>query len=634
MHRKNEAHSSVLDDPKESITNLVMQIPSLALTKRPIWIDVQARGLEKFEIRASVRFWPEHLKSAALFLIDFETTPEPEVLSAHKIGISALGPYVYLDAPTSSGNLHQVISLPKEKIRKIGIRLWNGQDPILLENIEIEVPHAKIASEYAIKTDIWLNDFPDFRRRERPGMLAVSTLVNGPDCNAHCYAICRNWFETMDNIANRYRASAVGRVNCHFKCEDGIRIPVTVFNGTPAMLVIPETHEKYLESIGDKARNMIRKAQRQDYRYVKVDPDDHLDEVLAIRTSNPERQGKPIPDYYKVRPVRMIESPFNQGCKLHGEEFFGLFKDGVLVAYITIFLYGELGQINHILGHTDHLQEGVMNLLVSEMVRELIQTRPWVRAINFLYPHGSNSNSGIGLFKRAVGFMPERLVVTDTECGLRSYLTQSDDNTVPKPVAAPSEKKARKAMTSKAVKEAEKLEEFDFPPKAPGRAAAIELALNCLGTIEPSSSLHKVKEWSNIDVADLQATGAHILLFEKISIEAYQEFLSAGLKGFRNIIPRGTYLLFDFMTSLDKDYVPGDSGALGVFKALFSNKRRRINQELIEYYSKRFKSLDLSIENVKTGFKGSDYVVAGLIVYKRKEAFGDFDGLLVLRKIR
>jgi hypothetical protein len=634
MHRKNELRSDVWDNPQESINNWAMQIRSLALTKRPIWIDVQAKSLEKFEIRASVRFWPGQLKSAALFLIDFETTPEPEVLSAHKIGVSSVGPYVYLDVPTSSGDLHQVISLPKGKIKRIGIRLWNGQDPILLENIEIQAPRAKMASEFAIETDVLLNDFPDFRKRERPEMLAVSTLLNGSDCNAYCHAICRNWYETMDNIAKRYRTNAVGRVNCHFKCEDGVRIPVTVFNGTPAMLLIPEAHERYLEKIGDKARNMIRKAQRQGYCYVKVDPDDHLDEVLAIRTSNPERQGKPIPDYYKVRPVRMIESPFDRGCKLHGEEFFGLFKEGVLVAYITIFLYGELGQVNHILGHNDHLQEGVMNLLVSEMVRELIETRPWIRAINFLYPHSSNANSGIGLFKKTIGFMPERLIVTDTERGLRSYLAQPDDKVMPKPVVAPSEKKTRKAMTSKAVKEAERSEEFDFPPKAPGRAAAIELALNYLNTIEPSSSLHKVKEWSHIDVADLHASGSHILLFEKIHIEAYQEFLSAGLKGFRNIIPTGAYLLFDFMTSLDKDHVPGDSGALNVLKTFFSRKGRRINQELIEYFSKRFKSIDLSIENVRTGFKGSDYVVAGLIVYKDKELFDDFDGLLVLRKIR
>jgi hypothetical protein len=59
-----------------------------------------------------------------------------------------------------------------------------------------------------------------------------------------------------------------------------------------------------------------------------------------------------------------------------------------------------------------------------------------------------------------------------------------------------------------------------------------------------------------------------------------------------------------------------------------------MNEELLGYYSKRFKSLALSIDDARVGFKGSDYVVVGILDYEDKAAFNEFDSLLILRKIR
>jgi hypothetical protein len=521
-----------------------MQIRSLALTKRPIWIDVKHGSLERIEFRASVKFLPEGINNAALFLIEYKELPEQHLLNECGITCSAIGAYVYLSAPDRSGKLVQTISLPKGNIKRIGIRTWNWADPIVLEDITFVAHGAEVFSRYEVASDILMNDFAEFQEQARPVMLGLNLMSSHAACNAYCHAIRRNWYETMDNIAERYTGSDVGRINCSFKVEDGSLLPVTVYNGTPAMLRIPANHSRYLEKIGDKARNMIRKAQRQGYEYKKVEPDDYLDDVLAIRISDPERQGRQIPEYYRQRPERIIDEPFRHGCGVHGEEFYGLFKDGKLCAYTTIFFYGELGQVNHILGHTDHLREGIMNLLVSEMVREIIEHKPWVRAINYLYPHNSKSNSGLGLFKRSIGFLPERVVVTEGEREIASLFSDLQE-IASFPLAEPvSEKKVLRASASRAVKAVAALE-YALPKKADGRMRALDLAMQALVTNHAALKTLRVKGVSAPMAESFEATSTYAIVFENIPFESFQEFLSINLKGFRKSIPKESFFLLD-----------------------------------------------------------------------------------------
>lgn len=611
---------------------------SVTLTRRPVWLEVEAGQLEKIEFNAMVRFWPADKKNIALFLIEFETMPAADVLAAHKIPSSTtIGPYVYLNAPMQSGEFRQAIQLPGARVKRIGMRLWDHQEPVLLEDIVIVASGAKISSEYAVSNEVFLNDLEDFQKQARPDMLALNLMRHDASCNAYCHAICQHWYETIDDVARRAgKHNDVGRINCYFKLDDDTQVPVTVFNGTPAMLRIPESHAKYLEKIGDKARNMIRKAQRQGYVYRKVDPDDYLDDVLAIRTSNPERQGKPIPEYYKIRPTHIIEQPFRSGCKLHGEGFFGIFKDEKLIAYTTIFFYGELGQVNHILGHADHLQEGVMNLLVSEMVREIIEQTPWMRAINYLYPHLKSANAGIGLFKRSIGFLPERVLITHGQQDLRHYFSDPVDEFSSRSselAEQPSEKKLLRATTSKAVKAAAITSDLIQPPKEKNREAALDLALKLLNGSNPTPKLIRSKDGKSIN-ADVELSDAHVIVFEAVPFDNFQEFLSSGLKSFRKTVPKNSFLLFDFKRAPDQDHVIKPPRLANLAANIFQRRGRRINQDLIEYLSRRFKSVDLSIDDIKTGFKGSDYVVAGVVDYENEGLYRSFDSWLILKKIR
>lgn len=611
-----------------------MQLRSIALTNRPLWFNLQEGYLETITFSATVQFWQEGKKGIALFLIEFEDTPTADQLAEFGITSSAIGAYVYLKAPQANGEYQQTITLPPSKVKRIGIRLWNTQDPIVLENVNVVASGAVATSEYCTNAAANINDFDDFKVQPRPQLLSLSLMAHSSSCNAHCHAICRNWYDTMDDVARRYGSDDAGRVNGVVTLSDGSTAPVTLFNGTPAMLRIPQSQANYLERIGDKARNMIRKAQRQGYVYSKVDPNDYLDDVLEIRTSDPVRQGKPIPDYYKVRPTQMIDEPFCNGCNLHGEDFYGVFKDGKLVAYTTIFFYGELGQVNHILGHVDHLQDGVMNLLISEMVREVIAHRPWVRAINYLYPHASKTNTGIGLFKRSIGFLPERLLVTHATCDLTEYFANPEDPAEAQQPEQPSEKKALRASTSKAVKVASAESEFIQFDKVVSRAQALDLALSHLDNGQPARKLVRCTAPASLTCEAFDGSSAYTVVFDDIPFAGLQDFLSAGLKGFRKVVPKESFLLFDFKRAPDPSYVVKNSGFAKLIPRIFKNEGRRINQELMNYLSKRFKSINLSVDDIRTGFKGSDYVLAGVVDFESQNLQRDFDSLLILRKIR
>jgi hypothetical protein len=610
-----------------------MQIQSLVLTKRPVWMNVVDGYLESIQLDANVRFWPAGKMNAALLLIEFDEMPAPDTLAACKITKSALGAYVYLTTPDNAGRLLQQVSFPKVRVKRFGLQIWGHDAPIVLDDVTIAPVGADLSSAYAV-SDILLNDSPELVTADGLAPLAFDLMLGNTDCNAYCHAICQNWYETMDDVARRHPGDQVGRINCSFAVEDGSRVPVTVFNGTPAMLRIPADHATYLDLIGDKARNMVRKAQRQGYAYRNVDPDDHLDDVLAIRTSDPVRQGKPIPEYYKIRPARMVDEPFCHGCASHGEGFYGVFHGERLVAYATIFFYGEIAQVNHILGHAEHLQEGIMNLLVSEMVGDIIRKRPWVKAINYLYPYSAKASSGIGLFKKNIGFVPEKVLVTPNGPDLSPYFSKHEERPEAIPIQPPSAKKTERAGTSKAVKLAASTGELIQLPKARTREKAVESALHALAARNGATHIVRCPAPASLSGTEFVTADAHAVVFDPIPFEDYQNFLSAGLKGLRAIVPKKSYLLFDFKLAPDHEHVLKSTGLAKLLPSMFESTSRRINEELIAYVWKRFKASKLSIDDVKTGFKGSDYIVTGLVEYEHHGRYDSYECLLVLQKIR
>ncbi|MFI5013588.1 MAG: hypothetical protein ACHQAY_14705 [Hyphomicrobiales bacterium] len=165
-----------------------------------------------------------------------------------------------------------------------------------------------------------------------------------------------------------------------------------------AILDLTQGHEAYWQLIGAKGRNMVRKAEKLGYNFAQFPWNDRIDDIFAVNTSMSHRGGKEMTAGYRQRPPTIGSSAF---CELQLRKYYGAFKDGRLYAYIVLVVFGHFATINTILGHGDHLKDGIMNGLIDFLARDLVRDGK-VRYVNYLTLKGGRE--GLDSFKRRVGF--------------------------------------------------------------------------------------------------------------------------------------------------------------------------------------------------------------------------------------
>jgi hypothetical protein len=144
------------------------------------------------------------------------------------------------------------------------------------------------------------------------------------------------------------------------------------------------------------ARKRVRRAERAGYTFSEFDPDERGAELLEIHASLPERQGRPIDPEYLDPDAVPARGP--------NVEYVGVLHDGVVVAYGRLDYLGEVAGIGRVMGHGDHLDNGVMFLLTARIVEHVKTTRPDVRYL--LYDMFFGAPDGLRAFKTWLGFRP------------------------------------------------------------------------------------------------------------------------------------------------------------------------------------------------------------------------------------
>lgn len=168
----------------------------------------------------------------------------------------------------------------------------------------------------------------------------------------------------------------------------------------PAMIIVPSTFAEYLKMIGCKSRNMIKKCQRQGYFAKEIEFNDYLQDIYETNISMPVRQGRPMSEHYYEKPKPQSQHTY---CDTHFVKYYGVVSaENKLVAWANISFMNELCIINQILGHGNYLKYGIMNEILSFLVKQCIEFK--IKAINYLTIE--NNNVGLQLFKKSVGFKP------------------------------------------------------------------------------------------------------------------------------------------------------------------------------------------------------------------------------------
>ena len=199
------------------------------------------------------------------------------------------------------------------------------------------------------------------------------------------------------------------------------RVPlIRAFEWGVALCVLPQLFEDYFMLIEASARRNYKKALRFGYSFRRINCNDHLSEIKVIRCSATVRQGA-LPNTFLEAEVRPCENPVSLS-NLHDYPYFGVFKEGQLVAYGGGMVAGEVFCLEHIYGHAAFHADGVVPMLVIGIAEHLYANFPRVR----YYAYGTFLGAGSTLqrFKKKFKFLPHKVIwVLDgmTPCSIGSH---------------------------------------------------------------------------------------------------------------------------------------------------------------------------------------------------------------------
>lgn len=246
-------------------------------------------------------------------------------------------------------------------------------------------------------------------------ILDVRPLGGGCACDPRAGAGA----EILDRyVLDRAPSSGGGRFRLMPMAIDLDRFPdVTAF----------ETHVKKRSS---RTLPKVRKAERLGYGAKLFPPRRHVIDVHAVKTSMRTRAAGPVLDYWLLRPEqvgRQATKPVRlraPACPGHWTLWWGAFlaepghaQGGVavderLVGYMKLTRIGDLVHYTDLMGHGDHLEQGVMWLMHLAAIRWLLaQEDPATRGVRVvLYGAAEHGGEGLLTWKRRAGFEPAWLV--------------------------------------------------------------------------------------------------------------------------------------------------------------------------------------------------------------------------------
>ncbi len=186
-------------------------------------------------------------------------------------------------------------------------------------------------------------------------------------------------------------------------------LPVVSRGGFGAALMpVPESMGDYL---GGKSRKRLRRNRRKalaaGFRFTPFHGPDHVEDILAIHRSAVVRQGQPMHSAY-------LDEAAVRRYAARARTLSGVIDEaGIVRAYAHTEVQGELGSFQRLIGHADALDEGVVYLLASEVIRQFIDARQATGLPRWIMCGALWGNSrGLAYFKRRAGFKPYRASFT------------------------------------------------------------------------------------------------------------------------------------------------------------------------------------------------------------------------------
>ncbi|MGO8702929.1 MAG: hypothetical protein ACLQVA_03845 [Candidatus Brocadiia bacterium] len=169
-----------------------------------------------------------------------------------------------------------------------------------------------------------------------------------------------------------------------------------------ALCVLPKDFETYFMMVEAAARRNYKKALRNNYTFDRINFNDHLADIQEVVCSTEVRQGKEFARW-EVKPCQ--DPPTR--TDIHDYPYFGVLRDGKLVAYAGCLVGGEVCLLEQILGHAEYLEDGVVPMLIIGIAKYVLSHYPRVRY--YVYSTFFGATPTMRRFKRKFGFVPHRV---------------------------------------------------------------------------------------------------------------------------------------------------------------------------------------------------------------------------------
>lgn len=147
------------------------------------------------------------------------------------------------------------------------------------------------------------------------------------------------------------------------------------------------------------ARKRANRAESRGYTFDVVRREEHSEELFEINTSAEKRQGRPMSESYTKR---YEYSPLPKyPCERHQVRTYGVkSSEGQVVAYLWLYVAGQLRLCSSIIGHAAHLSNEIMYLLFRGMLEAEVERDPDGVVV---YHRWDNGRDGLRFYKERVG---------------------------------------------------------------------------------------------------------------------------------------------------------------------------------------------------------------------------------------
>jgi hypothetical protein len=157
-----------------------------------------------------------------------------------------------------------------------------------------------------------------------------------------------------------------------------------------AMINLQRSYAGYQRSkFRPLAKRKLKSAKQLKYSYANIDAVSATDQIMEINGSRPERGGRSMPPLYFGN-AHVVKCPA-----------------GKVVAYVLVPNIGDLWTVAYVLGHGDHLNSGIMYLLMGHVIEEKFELAKTAGSPSWImYDTWLGASAGLRQFKAVLGFSP------------------------------------------------------------------------------------------------------------------------------------------------------------------------------------------------------------------------------------